>query len=95
MCGSSNYTTTYEWTEFLEPGSPWENGYVELFNGKLRDELLDRELFTMLKEAKVLVKQWRREYNEFRPSTAKGYQSPAPVAIQLAFMQGTLTFKVV
>ncbi len=50
-------------TLFIEPGSPWENGYIELFNGKLQDELLDREIFTTLEEAKVLTEQWRREYN--------------------------------
>ena len=50
-------------TLFIEPGSPWENGYIESFNGKLRDELLNREIFTTLTEAKVLIEQWRREYN--------------------------------
>jgi transposase InsO family protein len=50
-------------TLFIEPGSPWENGYVESFNGKLRDELLDGEIFDTLLEAKVLVGRWRREYN--------------------------------
>lgn len=82
-------------TLFIEPGSPWENGYIESFNGKLRDELLDREVFTTLREAKILVEQWRREYNEFRPHSGKAYQPPTPVAIQLAFIPGTLTFKVV
>ena len=82
-------------TLFIEPGSPWENGYIESFNGKLRDELLDREIFTTLKEAKVLIERWRREYNEFRPHSAKGYKPPAPVAIQPAPLLGTLTFKVV
>jgi len=53
-------------TLFIEPGSPWENGYVESFNGKLRDELLNREIFTTLQEAKVLIESWRREYNEIR-----------------------------
>ncbi len=79
-------------TLFIEPGSPWENGYIESFNGKLRDELLDREVFTTLKEAKVLIEQWRREYNEFRPHSAKGYQPPAPVAVQPVPIPGTLTF---
>ncbi|MBL7208968.1 MAG: transposase, partial [Dehalococcoidia bacterium] len=55
----------------------------------------DREVFTTLREAKILVEQWRREYNEFRPHSAKAYQPPAPVAIQPAFMPGTLTFEVV
>jgi len=74
-------------TLFIEPGSPWENGYIESFNGKLRDELLDREVFTTLKEAKVLIEQWRREYNEFRPHSAKGYRPPAPVAVQSVQIQ--------
>lgn len=79
-------------TLFIEPGSPWENGYIESFNGKLRDELLEREVFTTLKEAKVLIEQWRREYNEFRPHSAKGYRPPAPAAVQLVPVPGTLTF---
>ena len=54
-------------TLFIEPGSPWENGYIESFNGKLRDELLNREVFTTLIEAKVLIENWRQEYNTARP----------------------------
>jgi transposase InsO family protein len=69
-------------TLFIEPGSPWENGYVESFIGKLRDELLNREIFTSLWEAKVLVEGWRREYNQVRPHSALGYRPPAPEAIQ-------------
>jgi putative transposase len=68
-------------TLFIEPGSPWENGYIESFNGKMRDELLDREIFTTLKEAKVLIEQWRQEYNQVRPHSALGYRPPAPEAI--------------
>jgi putative transposase len=68
-------------TLFIEPASPWENGYIESFNGKMRDELLNREIFTTLEEAKVLVEQWRREYNQIRPHSAKNYQPPAPEAI--------------
>jgi putative transposase len=68
-------------TLFIEPGSPWENGYIESFNGKMRDELLDREIFTNLEEAKVLLNQWRREYNQVRPHSAKNYHPPAPEAI--------------
>jgi putative transposase len=68
-------------TLFIEPGSPWENGYTESFNGKLRDELLNREIFTTLEEVKVLIEQWRREYNQVRPHSALGYQPPAPEAI--------------
>jgi putative transposase len=68
-------------TLFIEPGSPWENGYIESFNGKLRDELLDREIFTTLEEAKVLIEQWRRNYNQLRPHTALGYRPPAPEVV--------------
>ena len=68
-------------TLFIEPGSPWENGYIESFNGKLRDELLNTEIFTTLTEAKVLIEQWRREYNQLRPHSALGYSPPAPEAI--------------
>ena len=68
-------------TLFIEPGSPWENGYIESFNGKLRDELLDREIFTTLEEAKVLIEQWRREYNQVRPHSSLGYRPPAPETI--------------
>jgi putative transposase len=68
-------------TLFIEPGSPWENGYVESFNGKLRDECLNRELFTTLVEAKVLIEQWRNEYNQIRPHSSCGYRPPAPEAI--------------
>jgi transposase InsO family protein len=67
-------------TLFIEPGSPWENGYIESFNGKMRDELLDREIFTTLEEAKILINQWRREYNTVRPHSSKNYQPPAPEA---------------
>ena len=67
-------------TLFIEPGSPWENGYIESFNGKLRDELLNREIFTTLIEAKVLIADWRKEYNQIRPHSAKGYKPPAPEA---------------
>jgi len=65
-------------TLFIEPGSPWENGYVESFNGKMRDELLNREIFYTLKEAQVLIERWRKEYNTFRPHSSLGYRPPAP-----------------
>ncbi len=65
-------------TLFIEPGSPWENGYIESFNGKLRDELLNREIFTTLIEARVLIEQWKREYNQVRPHSSLGYRPPAP-----------------
>ena len=69
-------------TAFIEPGSLWENGYNESFNGKLRDELLNREIFYNLKEAKVLIECWRKEYNMLRPHSSLGYRPPAPEAIQ-------------
>ena len=68
-------------TLFIEPGSPWENGYNESFNGKLRDEFLNGELFYTLAEARILIERWRREYNEVRPHSSLGYRSPAPAAI--------------
>jgi len=67
-------------TLFIEPGSPWENGYIESFNGKLRDELLNREIFTTLTEARVLIEQWRKEYNHIRPHSSLGYRPPVPEA---------------
>jgi transposase InsO family protein len=67
-------------TLFIEPGSPWENGYIESFNGKLRDELLNREVLYTLQEAKVLIEQWQQEYNQVRPHSALRYQPPAPEA---------------
>ena len=70
-------------TLFIERGSPWENGYIESFNGKLRDELLNREVFTTLTEAKVLIERWRKEYNKERPHSALKYRPPAPEAMVL------------
>jgi len=78
-------------TLFIEPGSPWENGYIESFNGKLRDELLNREIFTTLTEAKILIEQWRQEYNQVRPHSALRYRTPAPEAIMPVIMPATLT----
>ncbi len=80
---------------FIEPGSPWENGYIESFNGKLRDELLNREIFTTLTEAKVLIEQWRQEYNQIRPHSALHYRPPAPAAISPVIIPMGLTYKVV
>ena len=71
-------------TLFIEPGSPWENGYNESFNGKLRDELLNLEIFYTLHEARTLIEWWRREYNHYRPHSSLGYRPPAPVARQVA-----------
>jgi transposase InsO family protein len=70
-------------TLFIEPGSPWENGYCESFNGKLRDELLNGEMFYSLKEAKTVIEAWRRHYNTIRPHSLLGYQPPAPEALVL------------
>ncbi len=67
----------------IEPGSPWENGYVESFNGKLRDELLNGEIFYTLKEAKVLIESWRQRYNRLRPHSSLGYRPPGPEATWL------------
>ncbi len=69
-------------TLFIEPGSPWENGYVESFIGKLRDELLNGEIFDTLLEARVVIENWRREYNQCRPHSSLGYRPPAPEALE-------------
>jgi len=63
---------------FIEPGSPWENGYIESFNGKLRNELLNGEIFDTVLEAQVLTGYWRTEYNTVRPHSSLGYRPPAP-----------------
>jgi transposase InsO family protein len=68
-------------TLFIEPASPWENGYCESFNSRLRDELLNGEIFTTLREAQVLIENWRRHYNAVRPHSSLGYRPPAPEAI--------------
>jgi putative transposase len=65
-------------TAYIEKSSPWENGYVESFNGKLRDELLNVEIFSSLREAQILIESWRRHYNTIRPHSALGYRPPAP-----------------
>ena len=65
-------------TLYITPGSPWENGYVESFNGKLADELLEREVFDTRHEAKVLIEHWRVHYNTTRPHSSLGYRPPAP-----------------
>ena len=70
---------------FIEPGSPWENGYNKSFNGKLRDELLNGEIFYTLKEAQVLIEQRRKEYNTVRPHSSLGYKSPAPEATTVEY----------
>ena len=68
-------------TAFIEPGSPWENGYIESFNARLRDELLNGEIFYTLKEAQALIEAWRRHYNAVRPHGSLGYRPPAPETI--------------
>ena len=67
---------------YIEPGSPWENGYIESFNGKLRDELLNLEIFNTLYEAQVLVERWRVDYNTTRPHSSLSYRPPAPEAFE-------------
>ena len=69
-------------TLFIEPGSPWENGYCESFNGKLRDECLNGELFYTLREAQIVIEQWRRNYNQIRPHSSLGYRPPAPETVR-------------
>jgi transposase InsO family protein len=78
-------------TLFIEPGSPWENGYIESFNGKLRDELLNREIFYTLQEAQVLIERWRNQYNRRRPHSSLGNRPPAPEAYPAAFLGFPLT----
>ena len=68
-------------TLYIEPGSPWENGYIESFNGKLRDELLDREVFYTLLEVRVLTERYRQTYSRVRPHSSLGYRLPAPMAL--------------
>ena len=65
-------------TAYIEPGSPWENGYIESFNARLRDELLDGEIFYSLAEARIIIESWRRFYNTLRPHGSLGYKPPAP-----------------
>ena len=84
-------------TLFIEPGSPWENGYIESFNGKLRDECLNLERFDTLLEAQVLVERWRSEYNHVRPHSSLGYRPPAPEAVETSWLEiaARLTHQVV
>jgi putative transposase len=69
-------------TPYIEPGSPRENGYCESFNGTLRDEVLNGEIFYGLKEARIVIERWRRETNEIRPHSSLGYRPPAPVSFR-------------
>jgi putative transposase len=72
-------------TAYIAPGSPWENGYIESFNARLRDELLDGEIFYTLKEAQIIVESWRRHYNTIRSHASLGYRPPAPEVFVPAF----------
>ena len=72
-------------TAYIAPGSPWENGYVESFSARLRDELLDGEIFYTLREAQIVIESWRRHYNGVRPYASLGYRTPAPEALMPAF----------
>ena len=65
-------------TAYIAPGSPWENGFIESFNARLRDELLDGEIFYSLNEARIVIESWRRHYNAVRPHELLGYKPPAP-----------------
>lgn len=76
-------------TLYIEPGSPWENGYCESFNGKLRDELLNGEIFYTLKEAQIVIESWRQHYNTIRPHSSLGYIPPAPETV-LPYTAGLL-----
>jgi len=82
-------------TLYIEPGSPWKNGYIESLNGKLRDELLNVEIFTTLFEAQVLIENWRKEYNQVRPHSALGYLPPALEAAMPGYGSPSLTLSVV
>jgi len=74
-------------TLYIEPGSPWENGYAESFNGKFRDEFLNRGIVYTLKEVQILIEMWRREYNTIRSHSSLGYRPPAPETFIPAFPQ--------
>jgi len=65
-------------TAYIAPGSPWENGYIESLNARMRDELLNGEIFYSLKEAQIIIESWRRHYNGGRPHASLGYRAPAP-----------------
>jgi IS30 family transposase len=69
-------------TAYIEPGSPWENGYCESFNSKLRHELLNGEIFYSLREAQIVIESWRHHYNTKRPHSSLGYRPPAPQVVQ-------------
>src|SRR5262249_15927313 len=72
-------------TAYIERGSPWENGYIESFNARLRDELLNGEIFYSLREARIVIESWRRHYNTIRPHASLGFKPPAPEVFLPAF----------
>lgn len=74
-------------TAYIAPGSPWENGYIESFNSKLMDELLNGEIFYTLKEARIIIESWRKHYNTVRPHSSLGYAPPAPEVVLWAAAQ--------
>jgi putative transposase len=76
-------------TAYIAPGSPWENGFIESFNARLRDELLDGEIFCSLREAQVVIESWRRHYNAVRPHASLGYRAPAPEVVVPALAMRT------
>ncbi len=82
-------------TAYIMPGSPWENGYCESFNSKLRDELLNSEIFYTLKEAKIIIENWRQHYNTVWPHSSLGYKPPAPEAALWPPQNGTASTPVV
>ena len=81
-------------TLFIGLESPWENGYIESFKGKLTDELLNREIFTTLLEAQILIENWRKEYNQIRPHSSLVYRPPAPEAIKPFYTPASLNLEV-
>jgi putative transposase len=80
-------------TAYIEPGSPWENGYIESFNARLRDELLNGEIFYTLREAQIIIESWRRHYNAVRPHASLAYKPPAPEVFVAAFAAAKLTLR--
>jgi putative transposase len=77
----SNSPSTYPIATYIEPGLPWEKGYCESFNGRMRDELLNGEIFYSLREAQIIIERWRNHYNTKRPHSALGYRPPSSEAI--------------
>ncbi len=80
-------------TLFIAPGSPWENGYIESFNARLRDELLNGEIFHTLEEVRAVTGWWREHYNKIRPHSALGYRPPAPETIMPSWPIGSAALR--